>query len=165
MNADDAPEFPDAFVVYQGHHGDAGAHSANVILPGCAYTEKGATFVNTEGRAQVTRAAVPPPGEAREDWSIIRALSQVLGTTLPYDDLTSIRRRMFTISPTLVDYDVVQEKSFTGLGLGTFNGTAKGSFKGFDGDFYLTDPIARASSTMAKCSVAFTKGENVEQVI
>lgn len=83
-----------AFVIYQGHHGDRGAHRADVILPGAAYTEKNATWVNTEGRVQRGRLAVFPPGEAREDWTIIRALSEVLGKTLPYNTLAQLRDRM-----------------------------------------------------------------------
>lgn len=96
LNADDfAPEsIPrDAFVVYQGHHGDLGAQFADVCLPGSAYTEKATTYVNTEGRTQITRSAVPPPGAAREDYKIIRALSEVCGVTLPYDDLLEMRDR------------------------------------------------------------------------
>jgi len=94
----------DAFVVYQGHHGDAGAQYADVVLPGAAYTEKAATWVNTEGRTQLGRTAVPPPGAAREDWKIIRALSEVVGETLPYDDTGAIRDRLWDISPSLVRY-------------------------------------------------------------
>ena len=78
-----------AFVIYQGHHGDAGAHRADVILPGAAYTEKNGTYVNTEGRVQLGRLAAFPPGDAREDWTIIRALSGLIGEALPYDNLAS----------------------------------------------------------------------------
>jgi NADH-quinone oxidoreductase subunit G len=81
-------------VIYQGHHGDAGAHRADVILPGAAYTEKDGTYVNTEGRVQLGRLAVFPPGEAREDWKILRALSDVLGKTLPYDTPEQLRRKL-----------------------------------------------------------------------
>ncbi len=81
-------------MIYQGHHGDAAAHRADVILPGAAYTEKDATYVNTEGRVQRAQQATTPPGDAREDWKILRALSQVLGKTLPYDSLAQIRARL-----------------------------------------------------------------------
>ena len=83
-----------AFVIYQGHHGDRGAARADVVLPGCAYTEKDATYVNTEGRVQLGRRAVFPPGEAREDWAIVRALSGALGRPLPFDSLHALRQRM-----------------------------------------------------------------------
>ena len=85
---------PTTFVIYQGHHGDVGAHRADVILPGAAYTEKNGTYVNTEGRVQRGAQAVYPPGEAREDWKIIRALSQMLGHTLPYDTIETLRARL-----------------------------------------------------------------------
>src|SRR6185369_13470645 len=88
-----------AFVIYQGHHGDRGAERADVILPGAAYTEKNALYVNTEGRPQLARLATFPPGEAREDWKIVRALSEQLGHTLPYDSLTQLRRRLVELNP------------------------------------------------------------------
>ena len=87
-----------AFVIYQGHHGDAGAHRADVILPGAAYTEKPGTYVNTEGRVQLGQRAVFPPGEAREDWAILRALSERLGKTLPYDTLDQVRARLVAVN-------------------------------------------------------------------
>jgi NADH dehydrogenase (ubiquinone) Fe-S protein 1 len=150
----------DAFVVYQGHHGDAGAHRANVILPGTAYTEKSATFVNTEGRAQITRTAVSPPGLAREDWKIIRALSEVVGKTLAYDDVIELRERMYDISPTLIGLGVVERSSFTSLGLSSVpSSSSVEPFRNIISDFYLTDIISRHSSTMAQCSEAFLKEE------
>src|SRR5208282_126664 len=94
-----------AFVVYQGHHGDAGAHRADVVLPGAAYTEKDATYVNTEGRVQLGRRAVFPPGDAREDWTILRALSEALGKTLPYDSLGALRRSMVKANPVFTHID------------------------------------------------------------
>lgn len=102
----------DCFVVYQGHHGDAGAQMADVVLPGAAYTEKQATYVNTEGRAQQTLMAVSPPGMAREDWKIIRALSEVLGEGLPYDNLDEIRNRMEDIAPHLVRLGHREENNY-----------------------------------------------------
>ena len=168
LNADNisAADIPkDAFVVYQGHHGDTGAVFADVILPGAAYTEKAATYVNTEGRSQMTRAAVPPPGGAREDWKIIRALSDLTGKSLPYDDIHALRDRMNEVSPTLVAYDARPTTAFASDALKSFtsrNVTSAVSKVPFDlaiRDFYMTDPISRASSTMAKCSAAFVTGK------
>ncbi|RDD38589.1 NADH-ubiquinone oxidoreductase 75 kDa subunit, mitochondrial [Trichoplax sp. H2] len=152
---------PDCFVVYQGHHGDSGVYLADVILPGAAYTEKNATFMNTEGRAQQTRAAVTPPGYARDDWKIIRALSEIANKTLPYDDLISIRRRMNEICPNLTRYGDAEEANFFNLA----HELATANQKKFSAapmtsrltelrDFYMTDPISRASQTMAKCVAA-----------
>ncbi|KAG0040156.1 NADH dehydrogenase (ubiquinone) 78K chain precursor, 5-prime end [Podila clonocystis] len=153
----------DAFVVYQGHHGDVGAQYADVILPGATYTEKSATYVNTEGRPQMTRAAVPPPGAAREDWKIIRALSEAAGATLPYDDVHAVRDRLRDIAPSFASYNVVEPSSVAvaSLGLSTLNRPAKSAktlLAPVISDYYMTDSITRASSTMAKCSVAFSKG-------
>ena len=138
-----------AFVVYQGHHGDVGASLADVILPGAAYTEKSGTYVNTEGRAQITRAATALPGAAREDWKIIRAASELLGARLEYDDIETLRARMVEISPSLRRYDVVEPTSVAGLSkvqLVDQNKGSKGSGKGFGSviqDFYFTDVISR----------------------
>ncbi|KAG2088947.1 Ndufs1, NADH-ubiquinone oxidoreductase 75kD subunit (775) [Suillus discolor] len=171
LNADevDPKSIPaNAFVVYQGHHGDLGASLADVCLPAAAYTEKAMTWVNTEGRSQVGRAAVPPPGASREDWKIIRALSEVLDSPLPYDDVLSLRDRMWDISPTLVRYDVAERTSpeVAVAGLQTIaanTASAKVSGKPFlkpISNFYQTDPISRASVTMAQCTRAFVKGED-----
>lgn len=164
LNADDfSPEVipKDAFVVYQGHHGDVGAQFADVCLPGSAYTEKAATYVNTEGRTQMTRAAVPSPGASREDWKVIRALSELLGVTLPYDETLDMRDRLFEISPTLVRYDVAEPTGQTDLAFAELRrrlGTSKPSGAPLlrpITNFYMTDPISRASPTMAKCTNAF----------
>ncbi|KAI8903387.1 hypothetical protein EDD86DRAFT_252232 [Gorgonomyces haynaldii] len=158
LNADDESlKLPQsAFVVYQGHHGDVGAHYADVILPGAAYTEKTATFVNTEGRTQTTRAAVQPPAGAREDWKIIRALSEVVGQPLAYDDVYELRHRMGQISPLLVKYELeASSAEIAGLGLkhlASIESTQSGPLRLPIADFYLTDPISRSSTTMAKCS-------------
>ncbi|MEQ8967165.1 MAG: NADH-quinone oxidoreductase subunit NuoG [Azospirillaceae bacterium] len=138
-----------AFVVYQGHHGDRGAHRADVILPGAAYTEKNATYVNTEGRVQLARFAVFPPGDAREDWKIPRALSERLGRALPYDTLQDLRRRMVEVNPRFADIDQLFEEEWGAFGSDGPMGDAP-----FDtpvGTFYMTCPISRASTTMAKC--------------
>ena len=140
----------DAFVIYQGHHGDAGAHRADVILPGAAYTEKNATYVNTEGRVQWARLAVDPPGEAREDWTVIRALSDVLGRTLPFDTLDQLRGRMVAAHPVLGTKDRIQPASWGAFG--TEGSLASEPLHPAVDDFYLFDPVSRASITMAQCS-------------
>ncbi|XP_058056822.1 NADH-ubiquinone oxidoreductase 75 kDa subunit, mitochondrial-like [Anopheles bellator] len=155
---------PDCFVVYQGHHGDAGAQLAHAILPGAAYTEKQATYVNMEGRAQQTLTAITPPGLAREDWKIIRALSEVAGVPLPYDTLDELRARMEDIAPHTVRYGRLEETNFSDvaeavLKQGTVHfesGPVEVSQKRLE-DFFMTDPITRASPTMAKCVAAARK--------
>ncbi|KAM9899759.1 hypothetical protein OXX79_005538 [Metschnikowia pulcherrima] len=160
----------DAFVVYQGHHGDAGASIADVVLPGSAYTEKSATYVNTEGRTQVTRAATNAPGAAREDWKIVRVLSEYLGETLPYDDLYGVRERLGEIAPHFVRHDVVEPTStlVAQLGLKDIVGrhqtaTVSGvSLKNPIANFYFTDVISRSSPTMAKCVSSF--GAKIDKI-
>ncbi|TMS11812.1 NADH-ubiquinone oxidoreductase 75 kDa subunit, mitochondrial [Larimichthys crocea] len=102
----------DSLIIYQGHHGDAGAPMADIILPSAAYTEKNATYVNTEGRSQHTRVAVTAPGMAREDWKIIRAVSELAGVALPYDSVEEVRSRLAEVSPNLVRYDDVEEANY-----------------------------------------------------
>jgi len=139
-----------AFVVYQGHHGDAGANRADVILPGAAYTEKAATYVNTEGRAQRTKLAVFPPGDAREDWTIIRALSDVLGHTLPYDTPAGVRTCLTARSPVFSAIDRIVP-----AGWGPFGAEGPmdaAPFKSPVANFYMTDPISRCSHIMAECT-------------
>jgi NADH-quinone oxidoreductase subunit G len=139
-----------AFVVYQGHHGDRGARRADVILPGAAYTEKDGTYVNTEGRVQFGRRATFPPGEAREDWKILRALSGALGRPLPFDSLGELRRRMVQAHPVLGRPDQVQRAAWGPFG--TSGPVRPDPFVYPIPDFYRTDPISRASPTMSKCS-------------
>lgn len=147
ITADEIPS--GAFVVYQGHHGDRGAQIADVILPGAAYTEKNGTYLNTEGRVQMTRAATSLPGAARDDWKIIRAASEYLGAPLPYDDLDELRNRMDEISPVLRRYDVVEGTSLAALSkvqLVDHNKGAKPTRKPFTKvieNFYFTDAISR----------------------
>jgi NADH-quinone oxidoreductase subunit G len=139
-----------AFVVYQGHHGDAGAHRADVVLPGAAYTEKDGVYVNTEGRIQAARRATFPPGDAREDWKILRALSDALGRKLPYDSLPQLRRHLIEAYPGFAAVDTVARAAWGKFGS---DGPIEPSpFVYPITDFYLTDPIGRASPTMAKCS-------------
>jgi NADH-quinone oxidoreductase subunit G len=142
-----------AFVIYQGHHGDAGAHRADVILPGAAYTEKDATYINTEGRVQRTSRAVFPPGEAREDWTIIRALSEALGHKLPYDTIGAVRGRLLKAAAAFAAIDVVAPAEWGPFGSGGDMSTE--TFGATIPDFYLTDPICRSSETMAKCSALY----------
>ncbi|MFO0987885.1 MAG: NADH-quinone oxidoreductase subunit NuoG [Alphaproteobacteria bacterium] len=139
-----------AFVIYQGHHGDAGANRADVILPGAAYTEKAATYVNTEGRAQRTKLAVFPPGEAREDWTIVRALSEALGHTLPYDTPAAVRTCLTAKSPAFGALDRIVPASWGPFGAEGQMDAAP--FKSPVANFYMTDPISRASHIMAQCT-------------
>ena len=148
----DTARLGDAFVVYQGHHGDAGAHRADVILPGAAYTEKDATWVNTEGRVQRGSRAVFPPGDAREDWAIIRALSGALGQTLPYDDLAALRGGMVAAVPHLGEIDAITPAPWGDFGAaGEMGGEP---FACPVANYYMTDPISRASETMAECTAS-----------
>ncbi|PSN67830.1 NADH-quinone oxidoreductase [Corynespora cassiicola Philippines] len=139
----------DAFIVYQGHHGDKGAQLADVVLPGAAYTEKSVTYVNTEGRVQMTRNAVSLPGAAREDWKILRAASEYLGAELPYDDVEALRDRMEEISPALRRYDVVEPVSLPALSKVQLVDQNKGAavsgapLKKPIENFYFTDVISR----------------------
>jgi NADH-quinone oxidoreductase subunit G len=143
-----------AFVVYQGSHGDAGAHRADVILPGAAYTEKEGIYVNTEGRPQMTARAVFPPGEAREDWKILRALSGVLGQPLPFDSLQTLRAKMFGAHPHLALLDLVDPADSAAIERVAQKPAKPGKerFGRAIGDFYLTNAIARASAIMANLS-------------
>ncbi len=155
LGADEIPihKGENTYVIYQGSHGDAGAHVADVILPGAAYTEKNATFVNMEGRAQQTRRAIFPPGEAREDWTIIRALSEKLGQTLPYDDINALRGAMYETAPTLAAIDTVEAADPGAIAALAGSGQMSGDPFGVSvTDFYMTNPIARASAVMAELS-------------
>lgn len=149
----DTAKLEKAFVVYQGHHGDAGAHCADVILPGLAYTEKNGTYVNTEGRVQLARQAVQPPGDAREDWSIIRALSDVLDAGLDYVTLGDVRTAMSAANPVFDQVDVASIAEWGAFGSdGAMNAAP---FESPVTNYYMTDPISRASETMAECTREF----------
>jgi NADH-quinone oxidoreductase subunit G len=143
-----------AFVIYQGSHGDRGAHRADVILPGAAYTEKDGLFVNTEGRPQMTARAVFPPGEAREDWTILRALSGALGRPLPFDTANELRAKLFAACPHLAMLDQILPADSAAIEALAAKGgkTSKERFGQAIADFYLTNPIARASEIMASLS-------------
>ena len=145
-----------AFVVYLGTHGDRGAQVADVVLPSAAYTEKNASYVNTEGRLQRGRLAVFPPGEAKEDWKILRALSEALGRTVPLDTLGQVRGRMAELAPALASVDTVARSEW-----GAFGRPGELDRAGFTApitDFYRTNPISRASAVMAECSALFVDG-------
>jgi len=163
LGADDVrPEdiSSDAFVIYQGHHGDIGAQIADLVLPGCAYSEKDASWMNMEGRIQRGRAAVPGPGEARPDWQIVRALAEVTGIDLGYDDLGSVQgqlRRLLGPCDSLPQ-DSSHLKILNVLeSLSEVPCDPKAVLKSSIKDYYLTDCISRASPTMSLCSQQFTK--------
>ncbi|MFI0846754.1 NADH-quinone oxidoreductase subunit NuoG [Mesorhizobium sp. IMUNJ 23232] len=143
-----------AFVVYIGTHGDKGAHRADVILPAAAYTEKSGTYVNTEGRVQQTSRAGFAPGDAREDWAILRALSDVLGKKLPFDSLPQLRAKLHAEHPHLAEIDEILAGSADDVANAAKLGGSlgKAAFVSPVEDFYLTNPIARASAVMAECS-------------
>ena len=157
LGADEIEIGAGPFVVYIGSHGDRGAHRADVILPGAAYTEKSGLYVNTEGRVQRSDRANFPPGDAREDWAILRALSDVLGQRLPFDSLNALRAALVAAHPHFGAIDAIlpgDAGTLTSLPQGA---TGKAPFAGAVQDFYLTNPIARASAVMAECS-ALAKG-------
>jgi NADH-quinone oxidoreductase subunit G len=155
LGADEVEIEPGAFVVYLGTHGDSGAHRADVILPGAAYPEKSGIYVNTEGRVQMAARASFPPGEAREDWAILRALSDVVGQRLPYDSLSQLRAAMFKAHPHLQRIGQIAAGDAADVAkLARLGGTPdKAPFGSPIDDYYLTNPIARASAVMAECSV------------
>ena len=150
----DMDRLGDAFVIYQGSHGDRGAHRADVILPGAAYTEKDGTYVNTEGRAQMTARAIFPRGEAREDWTILRALSAVLGKTLPFDSTQELRSKMYESQASLALLDLVEPADTSAIDklAATSTKPGKDRFGLVIDDYYLSNPVARASAIMANVS-------------
>jgi NADH-quinone oxidoreductase subunit G len=152
LGADEIDTGPlgDAFVIYQGHHGDRGATLADVILPGAAYTEKNATYVNTEGRPQRARLAVFPPGQAKEDWKILRALSESLGHKVPLDSIGEVRARMAELALQLAEPDLIRPAPWQAFGRQGKLDPAPFVYP--IADFYRTDPISRSSTVMAECS-------------
>jgi NADH-quinone oxidoreductase subunit G len=149
-----------AFVIYQGHHGDVGAHRADVILPGVAWTEKHGTYVNTEGRAQLARQATFGPGEAREDWKILRALSEPAGVTLPYDTLGALRKRLASQAACFANVDRVTPAAWAPFGRD--GAVAATPFVLPIDNYYMTDPVSRASPTMAACVREILEGDTEE---
>jgi len=162
----DTSKLQDAFVIYQGSHGDAGAHVADVILPGAAYSEKDGLYVNLEGRVQMGSRAVAPKGEAKEDWAIIRALSGHLNRVLPYDNLGALREKLFADHPTFAGLGYAPgaegAADFDMSAMGASGAVKAAAFENFVIDFYMTNPILRASDTMAECS-ALKDGEQVQE--
>ena len=158
----DLAPFAKSLKVYIGHHGDRGAHGADIILPGAAYTEKHGIYVNLEGRVQYSEKAVDPPGDAREDWSILRALSETLGKKLPFDSFGELRAALFADHPDfgrpgLAQFDWAPpklEKVAIRPGTGLSYPIA---------DFYLTNPIARSSPTLQRCSAEILHGEEIAE--
>jgi NADH-quinone oxidoreductase subunit G len=152
----DFSRFDGSLKVYIGHHGDKGAHAADVILPAAAYTEKAGTYVNTEGRVQMADKAVFAPGDAREDWTILRALADGLGVSVGFDSFDALRTAMIAEVPALgieglADYGTALPKG----------GKARSAKIGYPiKDFYLTNPIARSSPTMQRCSAELLHGED-----
>jgi NADH-quinone oxidoreductase subunit G len=157
----DFAKFDKSFKVFVGHHGDKGAHAADVILPAAAWPEKPGTYVNTEGRVQFAERAAFPPGDAREDWSIFRALADVLGVSVGFDSFDACRAAMIAAVPALggegeiADYGWSQPKGGTAKPSGPIPSPIK--------DFYLTNAIARASATMQRCSAELLHGETFEE--
>ena len=147
LGADEVAIAPGAFVIYQGSHGDRGANRADIILPGAAYTEESGLFVNTEGRPQLAMRAGFAPGEAKENWAILRAFSAELGATLPWDTLSALRSRIVAEVPHLGAIDEVAENAWEPLPL---RDMGKANFRNAINSFYLTNPIARASRVMGE---------------
>jgi NADH-quinone oxidoreductase subunit G len=143
-----------AFTVYIGTHGDRGAHRADVILPGAAYPEKNGLYVNTEGRVQMAKRAGFPPGDAREDWAILRALSDVLGKRLPFDSFAALRQALFAAHPHMMQVGAIESADAGAIkALAKIGGNAdKAPFRSSVTDFYMTNAVARASAIMAECS-------------
>jgi NADH-quinone oxidoreductase subunit G len=157
LGADEIDIKDGPFVIYQGSHGDRGAHRADVILPGAAYTEEQGLFVNTEGRPQLALRAGFAPGEAKENWAILRALSGEMGTALPYDSIAQLRTALVEVAPHLAAIDTVPENDWQALKLKKMG---KADFKNAVSDFYLTNAITRASQVMAELSAdAISRGK------
>ncbi|UYV35967.1 NADH-quinone oxidoreductase subunit NuoG [Rhodobacteraceae bacterium D3-12] len=153
LGADEIEIEAGAFVIYQGSHGDRGAHRADVILPGAAYTEEQGLFVNTEGRPQLALRAGFAPGEAKENWAILRALSAETGEALPWDSLAQLRQSLVTVAPHLGKVDQVAENEWQPIKPGKL-GKAGATFRNALADFYLSNPIARASEVMAELAAS-----------
>jgi len=160
LGADEIEIEDGPFVIYQGSHGDRGAHRADIILPGAAYTEENALFVNTEGRPQLAMRAGFAPGEAKENWAILRALSAELGQALPYDSLAQLRTVLVEAVPHLAQIDQVPENEVQPIEAGPLG---QASFRTVIKDFYLTNPIARASQLMAELS-ALAKARGKQKI-
>ncbi len=162
----DMDRLGNAFTVYQGSHGDAGAHRADVVLPGAAYTEKSGLYANIEGRVQLAKRATFPPGHAKEDWAILRALSEILGKKLPYDDLDALRSAIIAEAPQFGERDCLVASPGADPNIWQSIGTpgpvdSAQPLRSAITDYYLTNPLARASETMAECSRLFVQREQM----
>ncbi len=157
LGFDEAPVQVGPFVVYIGTHGDAGAHRADVILPAATYTEKSGTYANTEGRVQITNRAVFAPGESKEDWSILRALSDVCGLRLPFDAFAQLRSALYAEHPHFAEIDAISSGNIAHIEAlnSKISASKSAAFISPVEDFYMTNPIARASSVMAECSALY----------
>ena len=155
-------QYGEAFVIYMGHHGDVGAHRADVVLPGLAYTEKSATYVNTEGRPQQTNKAVAVPGIAQEDWLILIQLSQIMGLNLPYHSLDGVRDRMAEVNHIFANLDSVTHTAWEKLVFKVPETLSHLPFKSPIGNFYMTDPISRHSKIMGECVSELTEQQQVK---
>lgn len=161
LGADEVEIAPGAFVIYQGSHGDRGAHRADIILPAACYTEENGLFVNTEGRPQLAMRANFAPGEAKENWAILRALSAELGQQLPWDSMAQLRQALVKAVPHLGKVDQVPENEWQPLELADLG---KADFVNPIKDFYLTNPIARSSPLMAELSRMAAARQSVSAV-
>jgi NADH-quinone oxidoreductase subunit G len=159
LGADEVDIAEGPFVIYQGSHGDRGAHRADIILPGAAYTEEQGLFVNTEGRPQLALRASFAPGEAKENWAILRALSAEMGATLPFDSLAQLRQTLVKAVPHLAKIDTVPENDWSAETPGKLGDA---DFRNAIADFYLTNPIARASTLMAELSAGARAREDTK---
>jgi NADH-quinone oxidoreductase subunit G len=167
LGADEMPadRFEGAFKVYIGHHGDQGARQADLVLPGAAYAEKHGTYVNTEGRVQRAEFALYPPGEAREDWKILRAFSELIGRPLPYDDLDGVRARLAEVNPVFARIGELPRLACTDPGgpPGDPAALAPDPFVPAVANYYQTDPISRASPTMTACTEIYYERQPILQ--
>ncbi len=155
----DYAPFADSLKVYIGHHGDAGAHAADIILPAASFAEKDGTYVNTEGRVQFAEKAVFAPGEAREDWTILRALADALKVDVGFDSFAELQAGMIAEVPALGEEGLADLGAMPKSGGAT---KAKGNVEAYPiTDFYLTNPIARASAVMQQCSAELLHGEDM----
>jgi len=157
----DHEPFADSLKVYIGHHGDKGAHAADIILPGASYAEKDGTYVNTEGRVQFAEKAVFAPGDAREDWTILRALADALDVSVGFDSFAELQARMIAEVPALGEEGLAD---YGALPTGDASATASGEITAYPiADFYLTNPIARASAVMQQCSAELLHADEIKE--
>ncbi|NNK46484.1 MAG: molybdopterin-dependent oxidoreductase, partial [Altererythrobacter sp.] len=151
----------DALKVYIGHHGDKGAHAADIILPAASYAEKDGTYVNTEGRVQFAEKAVFAPGDAREDWTILRALADALGVNVGFDSFGELQNAMIAEVPALGEEGLA---NYGSLPAAPADAKAEGVIDAYPiKEFYLTNPIARASAVMQQCSAELLHGDELKE--